>query len=139
MGDFCENHPLPQGPKTKLFTQRQEAVRKDEEPTFGVLQAHFAIVRGPAGYMKEKVMSLIMKACVILHNMIVEDERDSYDLAFDYEQVDGTTPEPTVRRNVHPYYETYLRRTMEVRDPEMHVSLQTDLVEEMWNRHRGRS
>jgi len=84
-------------------------------------------------------MSLIMKACVILHNMIVEDERDLYDLAFDYEQVDGTTPEPTVRRNVHPCYETYLRRTMEVRDPAMHAHLQTDLVEEMWNRHRDRS
>ena len=136
---FVKTIPLPQGPKAKLFAQRQEAVRKDVERAFGVLQARFAIVRGPARYMKEKVMSLIMKACVILHNMIVEDERDSYDLAFDYEHVDGTTPEPTVRRNVHPCYETYLRRTMEVRDPETHARLQTDLVEEMWNRHRRRS
>ena len=46
--------------------------------------------------------------------MIVEDEQDSYDLAFDYEQVDGTTPESTLRRNVHLYYETYLHRTIEV-------------------------
>jgi len=71
--------------------------------------------------------------------MIVEDERDSYNIAFDYEQVDGTTPKPTVRRNVHPYYETYLRRIMKVQDLETHARLQANLVEEMWNRHRGRS
>jgi len=111
---FVKTIPLPQGPKAKLFAQRQEAARKDVERAFGVLQAHFAIIRGPAWYMKEKVMSLIMKACVILHNMIVEDKQDSYDLAFDYEQVDGTTPEPNVRRDVHPCYVTYLRRTIEV-------------------------
>ena len=136
---FVKTIPLSQGPKTKLFAQRQEAVRKDVERAFGVLQARFAIVCGPARYMKEKVMSLIMKTCVILQNMTVKNKRDSYDLAFDYEQVDGTTPELTVRYNAHPCYETYLCRTMKVRDPETHAGLQTDLVEEMWNRHRGRS
>ena len=38
----------------------------------------------------------IMKACIILHNMIIEDERDSYDLAFEYEDVEGSIPEPVV-------------------------------------------
>ena len=89
--------------------------------------------------MKEKVMSLIIKTCVILHNIIVEDDRDLYDLAFDCEQVDGTISEPTVRRNVHSSYETYLRRTMKVRDPATHARLQTDLAGQMWNRHKGRS
>jgi len=39
---------------------------------------------------------MIMKACVILHNMIVEDERDSYDLAFEYKDVEGSIPQPVV-------------------------------------------
>ena len=45
-----------------------------------------------------------MKACIILHNMIVEDERDSYDLAFEYEDVKGSIPEPIVRWDHHPSY-----------------------------------
>ena len=56
-----------------------------------MLQAHIAIDHGTARYMKEKVMTLIMKACVILHSMIVRDERDLFNLAFDYEEVERTT------------------------------------------------
>ena len=61
-----------------------------------MLYAHFAIVHGSAQCMMEKVVALTMKAYVTLHNMIVEDKRDSYDLAFNYEQVEGTTPKPDV-------------------------------------------
>ena len=45
---FVKTIPLPQGAKTKLFAERQESVRKDVERAFGVLQARFAIIRGPA-------------------------------------------------------------------------------------------
>ena len=62
-----------------------------------------------------------MKACIILHNMIVEDERDSYDLAFEYEDVEGSIPEPVVRRDHHPRYAAYLRRVAHIRDPEFHA------------------
>ena len=60
--------------KKKLFAQAQEANRKDVERAFGVLQARFAIVRGPARFFHVETLQDIMKACVILHNMIVEDE-----------------------------------------------------------------
>ena len=45
---FVKTIPLPQGPKKKLFAERQESVRKDVERAFGLLQARFAIVRGLA-------------------------------------------------------------------------------------------
>jgi hypothetical protein len=36
-----------------------------------------------------------MKACIILHNMIIEDEGDEQDtLNFDYEQPDDNPPRP---------------------------------------------
>jgi hypothetical protein len=50
----------------------QEAVRKDVERDFGVLQSRFAIVRGPAR-LWEQTLSDIMIACIIIHNMIVEE------------------------------------------------------------------
>uniref|UniRef100_A0A0D3BLW2 DDE Tnp4 domain-containing protein n=1 Tax=Brassica oleracea var. oleracea TaxID=109376 RepID=A0A0D3BLW2_BRAOL len=64
-----------QGQKNSLFAQTQEAVRKDVEHVFGVLQARFAVVPSHLWY-KDKIAN-IMRACIILHNMIVEDERSS--------------------------------------------------------------
>uniref|UniRef100_A0A0D2ZTG1 Myb-like domain-containing protein n=1 Tax=Brassica oleracea var. oleracea TaxID=109376 RepID=A0A0D2ZTG1_BRAOL len=75
---FIHSISLPQGPKAILFAQQQEAVRKDVERTFGVLQARFAIVKNPALFGDKVKIGKIMRACIILHNMIVEDERDGY-------------------------------------------------------------
>ena len=75
---------------------------------------------------------------MILHNMIVEDERDNYELAFDYDVVKGTAPEPIVNHDHHPCYETYFQRSKEIRDPDVHAALQADLIEEIWNRNLAR-
>uniref|UniRef100_A0A0D3AAC5 DDE Tnp4 domain-containing protein n=1 Tax=Brassica oleracea var. oleracea TaxID=109376 RepID=A0A0D3AAC5_BRAOL len=75
---FIQSIPLPQGPKAALFSQHQEAVRKDVERAFGVLQARSAIVKKPVLFWDKVKIGNIMKACIILHNMIVEDERDGY-------------------------------------------------------------
>ena len=45
---FIQSIPMPQGPKATLFVQHQEAVLKDVERAFGVLQARFAIVKNPS-------------------------------------------------------------------------------------------
>lgn len=47
---FVKTIPHPQGNKRKYFARAQEAVRKDVERAFGVLQSRFAIVRGPAHF-----------------------------------------------------------------------------------------
>ena len=106
--------PLPQSTKDRLFAKRQEAVRKDVERAFGVLQSQFAIVRGPARNIDRAELGMIMKACIILHNMIVEDERDSYDLAFEHEDAEGSIPEAVVQRDHHPCYAAYLRRVAQI-------------------------
>jgi len=114
---FVITIPFPQGPKAKLFAKRQEAVQKDVERAFGVLQARFAIVRSLSRMMKEEDMGVVMKACVILHNMIVEDEHDNYELTFDYDVLEGSAPPPTVSHERHPCYETYFQRTGVICDP----------------------
>ena len=64
------------GPKKKLFAMKQEACRKDVERAFGVLQSRFAIVAGPARLWSKEILHDIMTSCIIMHNMIIEDERD---------------------------------------------------------------
>jgi len=46
--------------------------------------------------MDEEDINIIMRVCVILHNMTVVDERDNYELAFDYKIVDNINPKPIV-------------------------------------------
>jgi hypothetical protein len=46
------------------------------ERAFGVLQSRWAIVRHPVRTRSTEVMWEVMTAYVMMHNMIVEDERD---------------------------------------------------------------
>ena len=66
----------PRGPKKKLFAMKQEACRKDVERAFGALQSRFAIIAGPTRFWNKKVLHDIITSCIIMHNMIIEDERD---------------------------------------------------------------
>ena len=54
------------------------------ERAFRVLQSHFAIIRGLVQYWNEKTLVNIMKVCIIMHNMFIEDER-AMNLGFDHE------------------------------------------------------
>ena len=98
---FVKTIPLPHGHKKKLFAERRESVRKDVERAFSVLQARFVIHCGPARLLNEEEIGVIMRVCVILHNMIVDDKQDNYELAFDYDVVEGTALEPIVNHNHH--------------------------------------
>ncbi|RWR93167.1 putative nuclease HARBI1 [Cinnamomum micranthum f. kanehirae] len=73
---FVKTIPCPNGPKATNFAAVQESARKNVERAFGVLQARFSIVRGPARFWDRQTLQHIMKACIIMHNMIIEDERD---------------------------------------------------------------
>ncbi|XP_045810385.1 putative nuclease HARBI1 [Trifolium pratense] len=134
---FVKTIPMPQGEKRKLFAKRQESVRKDVERAFGVLQSRFAIVRGPARSWHMNTMKHIMYACIIMHNMIVEDERDIHDGNFDYDHVDNDTPSAKVSHGPHPLFlETYMQRRAHMREKQIHHQLQADLVEHIWEHFR---
>jgi hypothetical protein len=85
VGNFFEDHTQTTSPKKKYFAKRQEGARKDVERAFEVLQSRFAIVRGPAKEWKHKEIGDVMKACVIMHNMIVEEEQDTGRQNYTYE------------------------------------------------------
>ncbi|XP_028120778.1 uncharacterized protein LOC114318121 [Camellia sinensis] len=79
---FVKTISSPQGNKQIYFAKAQESAMKDVERAFGVLQACFAIVRGPARFWKTEIMEDIIMACIIMHNMVAEDERDDNGLDF---------------------------------------------------------
>ncbi|XP_070666786.1 uncharacterized protein [Malus domestica] len=76
--------PHPYTEKEKHFVKCQEGCRKDVERCFGILQARWAIVRAAAIMFDVEALRYIMMTCIILHNMIVEDEYD-YDAVDEYE------------------------------------------------------
>ncbi|XP_071728867.1 uncharacterized protein [Rutidosis leptorrhynchoides] len=55
------------------FTSFQTSARKDIERAFGVLQGRFHILSQPSRTLKVNKMQRLMECCLILHNMILED------------------------------------------------------------------
>ncbi|XP_002893144.2 uncharacterized protein LOC9329205 [Arabidopsis lyrata subsp. lyrata] len=136
---FIQSITRPQGPKASLFASCQEAVRKDVERAFGVLQARFAIIRNPGLFWDKERMGKIMRACIILHNMIVEDERDEntqFDLSDFVEgegsgtsQVDNSFSTETAT-NVN----NLMANRAQIRHEQTHRQLKEDLIEHIWQK-----
>lgn len=53
-------------------------MRKDLERAFGVLVSRFHVLKYPAKLSYRSHISIVMKACFILHNMVVESGKGSY-------------------------------------------------------------
>ena len=118
----------PMGSKNKYCAKAQEAAMKDVERAFRVLQSRFALVRGAARLWDTETLGNIMKACVIMHNMIVEDEG----------VVDPTKWFDYGGQNVEPSYESnrtldeFIEAHKRIRDKEIHHQLKADLIEHFW-------
>ncbi len=63
-------------PKIHFYSKRLEAVRKDVERAFGILQARFAFLKVPCLLWHIDDISNAVHCCMILHNMIIEDEEN---------------------------------------------------------------
>lgn len=143
---FVKTISAPVGEAQEKFAAAQEALRKDVERAFGVLQARFAILTRPArGWSIEKI-TRIMKSCVIIHNMIVEDneltgyvetasrfgythkEQNADDHTFTFTRTNHTTEESTGISFIEKFASTM--------SSEDHFSLKADLVQHLSSRRR---
>ena len=92
---FVTGFRIPNNPVDQNFTSWQESARKDIERAFGVLQSRWAILKTPGRQWDRQYLDNILECCVVLHNMIVEDEYDQHyevieDLSqFQYDDFDG--------------------------------------------------
>ncbi|KAI5325467.1 hypothetical protein L3X38_034541 [Prunus dulcis] len=121
--------------------------RKDVERCFGILQARWAIIRGAARLFDKEVLRSIMMTCIILHNMIVEDEYD-YDadevyepnpidtpLTQIYEKPVGPNGEPVQREPLvrdGSFMTRMIDRYTEMQLWYIHERRQVDLMEHLW-------
>ena len=128
---FIQSIRLPQNQKHSLFAQTQEAVRKDVERAFGVLQARFAVVRNPSNIWDKEKIGNIMRACIILHNMIVEDERAS---RTNYNVDEFEEDVQTFSVNMPSTVGSTLERRTSVRNRQVHQHLKNDLIENIWTK-----
>ncbi|XP_052173306.1 uncharacterized protein LOC127788748 [Diospyros lotus] len=129
---FVKTIPCPQGLKKKHFAKGQESARKDVERAFEVLQARFAIVRGPVRFWDEQTLADIMKACIIMHNMVIEDEGDIGNNDFDGS---NANPPVEVSHAYTPELEDFMQTHCQIRDIVTHSQLQSDLIEHLWELH----
>jgi hypothetical protein len=120
----------------KLFALMQEGARKDVECAFGVLQSRFDIVRQPARLCKQGDVINIMQACVILHNMIVEDEKESIREVLDLNENPSAmivlTLEVRTSNNPNPCFIEVLCRNSAIKAQPTHRKLKKDLIEHIW-------
>ncbi|CAL2256074.1 unnamed protein product [Prunus armeniaca] len=144
---FVKSIPNPRSQKQKLFATYQEGYMKDVEMCFGILQARWLIIRGVSHMFDEDILRSIMMTCIILHNMIVEDEYD-YDalevyepdpmntaLTQIYERPMGPSgesfePEPLVRDD--RFMTQMTDRYTEMQSSYIHERRQVDLMEHLW-------
>ena len=88
---FIQPINVPQGEKREHFTKVQSTLRKDVERAFGILQGQQEIVRNPVRAWGLETISDIMMACIILNNMVVQDERDGdFESIFDFPMHGGS-------------------------------------------------
>ena len=130
----------PQELAHEFFAKKHESYRKDVERAFGVLQARFAIVRGPVRFWHHEDLSFIMKACIILHNMIIEDEQvDDNELVAiassndDYDSL-GTNGPVEVSRGPIPF-DQFMASNRVIRDSNTYYALRHDIIAHLWTLH----
>ncbi|XP_047961661.1 uncharacterized protein LOC125206452 [Salvia hispanica] len=136
---FVKTLRQPAGAKRQYFARKQEAARKDVERAFGVLQARWAILRCPARVWHEDDVANIMVACIILHNMIIEDEGFA---AERWAPEDGASTShgvasAPIQMGVPRSNEYLIQRFADIRRSTAHDQLQVDLIEEVWARRGG--
>jgi hypothetical protein len=102
------------------------------ECAFGLLKKRFNILVILDRSYSQRTLGLIMRACIILHNMISDDERDD---SFDenYHTVTSIVT-PPVNYEAPASLTSIFQREMELTTGLMFLHLQPDLMEHVWNK-----
>jgi hypothetical protein len=120
--------------KHKEFAKRQAEFCKDVEWTFGILQGHYGIIKGPASLWDQVDLKYIVDCIVILHNMGIEYERGLPQLlATDYE---GATDPRLGNDNTNvPELALLMENHRRIQSRQGNEQLKLDLIEHIWSKY----
>ena len=96
-----------------------------------MLLVRFAIVCGLASFWHHETLKDIMKACIILHNMILEDERHLKICYYSYDAFDVIPNISILHEHIAKLLE-FVQCHRRIRDTDVHSQLQQDLIEQIW-------
>src|SRR5207237_8970224 len=118
--------------KQMVYARQQEACRKDVERAFGGLQAEWKILHGPARLWNQKDLNSIVQACVILHNMVIDDERGLDLPNVQPSEWPGADNPPIAPLRAVPGIDEFIDTYSVIQDKTTAHQLKRDLVDHMW-------
>ncbi|XP_059633746.1 uncharacterized protein LOC132276364 [Cornus florida] len=127
-------YPAPNHFKRKIICSATRGSKKRCEQDFGVLQIKWAITQGPVRYWEKDDLRLVMKTCIILHNMIIEDERHANVRRWT-PPLEDTILIPTLNRCPSVLAAHISSRQLQIRNRETNTRLRNDLMENLWNHY----
>ncbi|KAL6657904.1 hypothetical protein ACP70R_005684 [Stipagrostis hirtigluma subsp. patula] len=132
---FVKTIPFPQTEKERLFARYQEEARKGVERAFAILQSRFPIVCGSTRFFQQTTLGKILQACIILHNMAIEDEKDMAAACFDTSETSGISAALPSNINTGPAncLTDVLQRNATICAQPPHGQLRRDLTDHIWH------
>lgn len=133
MGDVCED------PTRATRYGEKNILLKSKKPIGRMWNVHLVcynlvliyIVHGPARFLDEETLNKIMTSCIIMHNMIVEDERDEHN-DFNYDTMGENVK---ISHESTPELDEFIANYQTIKDRSTHTQLQDDLVEHLWQHY----
>ncbi|CAH1430944.1 unnamed protein product [Lactuca virosa] len=125
MSFTVNEHSYKYGYNAKLLTKRQESAKNDIERAFEVLKQTWHVVKYATRLRDKDRIKRMVEACIILHNMIIEDQGrtictyDPDDVVIPIEEfVPGTTE--------------FLARVVEIHNSETSFNLREDVAKHLY-------
>jgi hypothetical protein len=129
---FMKDVHLTQQEKHRFFSLKPSSLRKDVECAFELLKKRFNILVIQCRSYSQHILTLIMRVCIILYNMIIDDERD-HSFNKNYHTVIFIVA-PPINYEAPTSLTRILHREAEMTSGFIFSSLQSDLMEHVWNK-----
>ncbi|XP_042412865.1 uncharacterized protein LOC122001932 [Zingiber officinale] len=132
-----EHHGFPGiAPPTRHVIQGKEYnmgyyLADDIYPKWSTLVQIIQDPRGPSRFWQKNIFHDIMTSCIIMHNMIIENERDMNTSIVDQDKVSSAADvDTTVDDNTR--FQKFLARYEGIKNKNVHFALRNTLIEHLW-------
>ncbi|XP_062119187.1 uncharacterized protein LOC133832926 [Humulus lupulus] len=93
----------------------------------------YYLADGPTHLWNKRILHDIMTSCIIMHNMILKDERD-FNAPIE-ERLEVPNPEVEMVGNDDDRFQEFLARHRKIKDKDAHIALRNALIEHLWDEY----